>query len=367
MRSFRAGSPLAPLTNILGGMKQILTVLPLLPILSACGEGSLGQDELSGKIATHYATLEPGEMVGPPGTGAPGLPTGTTSSTTPPPPPPDTNGGAPTTPEGSGGMPPIPEGEGGSTNGGSGPKLPVPCEVDPFADREGPFKMVVFSKTDGFRHGDSILSGQVLLKALAQKWGIEALFTEDPAAFIDQLEDYDLLFMLNTTGDIFTDAQQNIFVDWLATKCGAIAGTHSMIDTEKQWSAYADIVGPNYDGHTGGSKTEPGRITIQPGFETHPSVAHVANGTPWQRGDEWYHLQKPFGWETSKPNFLVIARLTSSEENNSPVIWGRQHQTYRLWYTNMGHNGSTLEDPEVQKHIEGGLLWSVRRGHWLNQ
>src|SRR5690606_33442693 len=74
------------------------------------------------------------------------------------------------------------------------------------AEAARPRRVLVFTKTAGFRH-DSIPVGVAALTVLGEKTGACAVtHTEDAGLFADaeRLATFDAVCMLNTTGDVFT-------------------------------------------------------------------------------------------------------------------------------------------------------------------
>src|SRR5688572_5255905 len=72
-------------------------------------------------------------------------------------------------------------------------------------------RILVFSKTTGFRH-DSIGPGVEAVKALGEKHGFGVDATEDSTVFNeDNLKRYRAVFFLCTTGDILDHIQQADF------------------------------------------------------------------------------------------------------------------------------------------------------------
>ena len=65
-------------------------------------------------------------------------------------------------------------------------------------------KVLIFSKTNGFRHG-SIATGAKSLAMLGEKTGAyTAVHSEDDSMFeADKLKEFDAVIMLNTTGELF--------------------------------------------------------------------------------------------------------------------------------------------------------------------
>ena len=91
--------------------------------------------------------------------------------------------------------------------------------------------VLVFSKTEGFRHG-SISNGQTALRNMAEEKGFSVDFTENAGDFTaEKLAQYQVLVFLNTTGDILDETQQNAMQAWYRAGGGFI-GIHSAADTE---------------------------------------------------------------------------------------------------------------------------------------
>lgn len=93
------------------------------------------------------------------------------------------------------------------------------------------FKVLVFSKTAGFRH-DSIPNGIQAIRDLgaANDFAVDA--TEDANAFSTaNLAQYKAVVFLSTTGDVLNDNQQAAFQTYVDGG-GGYVGVHSAADTE---------------------------------------------------------------------------------------------------------------------------------------
>ena len=72
-------------------------------------------------------------------------------------------------------------------------------------------KVLVFSKTEGFRH-QSIEAGKSAFEKMAAEKGFTVDFTEDASQFTNaNLKLYNAVVFLNTTGDVLNNAQQEEF------------------------------------------------------------------------------------------------------------------------------------------------------------
>jgi type 1 glutamine amidotransferase len=220
--------------------------------------------------------------------------------------------------------------------------------------------MVLYSRTENFRHTDAIDAGTGLLQQIADEQGFELLATEENA-FLADLDSVEIVFFLNTTGDVFDDAEQKIFQAWMK-RGGAFAGTHSVVDTERDWPFFAEIVGQSYDFH--GPSGEAGNITLEPSMLDHPALKGLPN--PWPRSEEWYIFDQHADWSV-KPGFEILMRTSvpGKPYDGHPAAWVREWGNFRAFYTSLSHEAATFQDPLFKQHLTGGIMWAARREHLL--
>lgn len=217
-----------------------------------------------------------------------------------------------------------------------------------------PFKMLVFSKTGGYRH-DSIPSGIKMLQDLGKENNFEVTATEDAGVFTDAgLDKFQIIFFMNTTDEILNTSQQ-LAMERFIRKGRGFAGTHSASDTEDGlgWAWYEDLVGATFDGH--GASDEAGALKIEPAAIEHPATKGLPQ--PWNRKDEWYRFKRDV---TGLAGVQVLLRLAS---DNRPIAWTREWDGGRAFYTASGHGGSAFSEPHIRKHVLGGILWAAKRAN----
>jgi len=237
----------------------------------------------------------------------------------------------------------------GTSSGGSGGSV----ATGPYAPRTGTFKMLIYSKTAAFRH-DSIANGIAMLETIASEQGFTVKKTETNEDITTEgLKQYEIVFFMNSTGDIFNATEQTAFENWMTTQNGAMAGTHSATDTENGWAFYSDVTGQYYDGH--GAANTSDTIKFEAAQADFPAVKGIPN--PWQRNEEWYKFNKYQEW-SAKPGFKILGRKTADTQ---PITWAREWGNFRSFYSAIGHDKSVFTDPTVKKHITGGIMWAVRR------
>jgi uncharacterized protein len=219
-------------------------------------------------------------------------------------------------------------------------------------------RILVFSKTDGFRHA-SIKDGKVALQKLATEHNFTVDFTEDANAFTDvNLARYNAVVFLLTTGTILDGNQKAAFERYIRAG-GGYVGVHSASDTEYIWSWYGGLVGAYFDRIHGHSKVV--QATIHVVDRTHPSTVMLP--ALWVRTDEWYNF-------ASNPRGKVNVLMTIDESTykggtmgaDHPIAWYHEYDGGRAWYTAMGHTSESYYEPLFLSHLWGGILYASGEG-----
>jgi len=234
-------------------------------------------------------------------------------------------------------------------------------ETGPYAPRTGPFKMLVYSRTEGFEHA-SIPAGQQMLRSIAEDYGFEVTVTTENNEFtLDGLSQYEIVFFMNSTGDVFDAPEEAAFEEWMTTRNGAFAGSHSATDTEREWSFYKEVTGQYYDLH---DNVDPG--TIQWESDALNFVAVAGLPSPWQRNEEWYRFNSYQQWST-KEGFKILSKVTTNGGGTRPVSYIREYGNFRAFYSSLGHEAAAFQDANVEKHFAAGIMWAVRREAMVQQ
>jgi len=216
-------------------------------------------------------------------------------------------------------------------------------------------KLLVFSKTAGFRHA-SIPAAKMALEKLAAEHNVAADFTEDATAFTDaNLAQYSAVVFLLTTGDVLDDSQQLAFERYIRAG-GGYVGVHSASDTEYDWAWYGGLVGAYFDRVHGHSKVV--QATLYVVDRTHPSTVKLPYR--WVRTDEWYNF-------ASNPRGSVHVLITIDEKTykggvmgaDHPLAWYHEYDGGRAWYTALGHTSESYSEPLFLAHLWGGIVYAI--------
>lgn len=212
--------------------------------------------------------------------------------------------------------------------------------------------VLVFSKTAGFRHA-SIERGVRAMQTLGHEHGFEVEATEDAAAFTDKnLEQYDAVIFLSTTGDILDEPQERAFERYIQAG-GGYVGVHAAADTEYDWPWYGTLVGGYFKSHP-----RVQQATTVVADRLHPSTAHLP--ARWERTDEWYDYR-----DNPRGSVHVLATIDERTYeggkmgHDHPIAWCHEFDGGRAWYTGGGHTKASFAEPEFMAHILGGIQWAA--------
>jgi type 1 glutamine amidotransferase len=217
----------------------------------------------------------------------------------------------------------------------------------------GPDRVLVFSRTLGFRH-DSIEPGIAAIRSLGAANGFEVDATEDAGQFTTaNLSRYKAVVFLSTTGDVLNAEQQAAFMAYIRSG-GGFVGIHAAADTEHGWPWYGDLLGAYFASHPAPA---PARIRVE--NRDHPSTRTLPD--PWNRFDEWYDFQL-------NPRGRGVTVLLTLDEtsypggqmgNDHPIAWYHEYDGGRAWYTAGGHTDASFSEPAFLEHLLGGIRYAA--------
>ncbi|KAB2976750.1 DUF1080 domain-containing protein [Streptomyces sp. SS1-1] len=230
---------------------------------------------------------------------------------------------------------------------GDAPHAPVAA---PAADPA--YRVLVFSKTAGFRHS-SIDEGVAALRDLGAANNFTVTATEDAGAFTAaNLSQFRAVVFLSTTGDVLDGAQQTAFEQYLGAG-GGYVGVHAAADTEYDWPFYEGLAGALFQSHPA---IQPATVKVED--RAHDATAHL--GRTWQRTDEWYNYRT-----NPRSSAHVLASLDESSysggtmSGDHPIAWCKDYAGGRAFYTGGGHTEESYADPAFRRHLLGGVRWAA--------
>jgi type 1 glutamine amidotransferase len=212
-----------------------------------------------------------------------------------------------------------------------------------------PFKVLVFSKTTGYRH-DSIPAGIAAIQQLGQQNDFTVVATEDDTQFTDaNLAQYAAVVFLSATGDpVTTQAEKDAFQRYIEHG-GGYVGIHAASDSGYTWSWYGNLVGAYFKQHPA---IQPATVTVED--HSHPSTLGLPN--TYTHTDEWYDFQTD-----PRSQVHVLTSVDDSSYTGStmgadhPTTWCHDYDGGRAWYTGMGHTAESYTEPNFLHLLLGGI------------
>lgn len=228
--------------------------------------------------------------------------------------------------------------------------------------------VLVFSKTNGFRHGEAIDAGNMMFRELAAKQGWSVYETESGAVFApDVVSRFKVVVFSNASGDMLANDQRAALQSWIEAG-GGFVGIHAAgDDSHKDWSwYYGQVIGTRFVGHSLWPHLAMATVHVE--AADHPVMA----GLPalWNREDEWYSFDKSV---RGKQGFRVLATLDESTYerggpgsaklsmgNDHPIIWSHCQAKGRVLYSALGHTGESFSEAPFRALVTNAVTWAMR-------
>ncbi|MCW5517033.1 ThuA domain-containing protein [Muriicola sp. Z0-33] len=219
--------------------------------------------------------------------------------------------------------------------------------------RDGNPKVLVFSKTMGFKHS-SIPSGIAAIQKLGAENNFEVDTTKNAALFEeDILKEYSAVIFLSTTANVLDNKQEAAFERYIQAG-GGFVGIHAATDTEYDWNWYGRLVGAYFQSHPAG--TPEADFIIK---DNEFGATSFFTDSVWHRTDEMYNFKK------INPDVNVIMTIDESTyeggENGDfhPMSWYHEYDGGRAFYTALGHTDESYTEENYLKHLLGGINYAI--------
>lgn len=217
-----------------------------------------------------------------------------------------------------------------------------------------PKSVLVFSKTAGFRHA-SIEAGITAIQQMGAEKGFDPHFTEDASQFnTADLNKYQAVIFLNTTGDVLNAEQQDAFERYIQAG-GGYVGIHAATDTEYDWPWYGQLAGAYFLDHPADPNVQTGTMVV----EKQDHWATQGMPEQFEKTDEFYNFQNI---SDQIQVVLTIDESTYTGGKNGdqhPMSWYHDFDGGRAFYTAMGHTDETFSEDIFLNHLWAGLHYAM--------
>ena len=238
------------------------------------------------------------------------------------------------------------------------PELPAGLGAD------GRLAILLFSKTNGFRHAEAIPACEKLVREIAERRGWQVFATENAAVFDDALlPRFRVLFSNNATGDNWSPPQREALQRWLAAG-GGFVGVHGAAGTRYRfWDWYTDeLLHARFIGHPLFPQLQTARVLVED--RAHPATRELPEA--FAHEDEWYSFER----SARAPGVRVLARLDEASYTpreifrdiamgDHPIVWSHCPGRGRVFYSALGHTAASYGEPEHARMLEGALAWAA--------
>ncbi|MBL7818390.1 MAG: ThuA domain-containing protein [Saprospiraceae bacterium] len=252
--------------------------------------------------------------------------------------------------------------------------FPVSYETDApnitFPDNQP--AILLFSKTTGFRHGESIDASKPVFADLAKKNNWFLYETESGGVFnTPQLSKFSAVVFNNSTGEVINDTQKRALEDYVKNG-GTLIGIHGAGDDSHHWDWYEhNLLGAKFSHHPIKQQFQEATVTLQTVSDT---ILGSQLPPQYKHTDEWY----VFFENPKNKGFKIIYNINGDEISpdgnmlwmkdknfgmgkDHPVAWYNTIEKGKTFYTSIGHDSRAWKNENVVKLIENALNWGIKK------
>ncbi len=235
----------------------------------------------------------------------------------------------------------------------------LPADLEDFA-------LLLFTKTNGYRHVEAIPASLALFRDFAATQGWSLVHTENGAIHNEaQLGRFQVVIWSNVTGDVLLPSQRAALRAYVE-EGGGFVGIHGAIGNRSyKWDWYADeLVRARFIGHTMFPQFTTGELILEDGG--HPATRHLP--PRWRFEDELYSFR-------ASPRGRGVRVLLSLDEDSydpawfmglkmpqgdHPLVWSHSVGQGRVFISALGHRASSYEIPRYRRLLEEAVRWAGR-------
>ncbi len=228
--------------------------------------------------------------------------------------------------------------------------------------------ILLFSKTTGFRHGESIDASKLVLRNLCHKNPSWHLYETEAGGIFnpEQLAQFEVVIFDNSTGRVLDDAQQAALEKYVENG-GTLMGIHGAGDDSHHWDWYEkNLLGAKFSHHPLNPQFQKAQVSLQ------DSTFSSGLSKSFEGNDEWYvFLNQPkdativYSIDGDKilpsGNMLWMKDKNFGMGKNHPVAWYKKVGKGKTFYTSMGHSKEVWANPDFVSLIEEAIKWGYRK------
>jgi type 1 glutamine amidotransferase len=193
------------------------------------------------------------------------------------------------------------------------------------------------------------------LKEVCAEKGIGCDASEDPAVFTaENLKNYGAIIFANSNHEAFTNPDQSKVFTNFVENGGGFVGIHSACGSERKNPEFKRVLGGLFKWHTPNQM-----LSVVVADPKHPATQGVPATWSWK--DEGYVCDMVPGLHVIlEMDTTKLADPSKFTEARTPLSWSQQVGKGRSFFTALGHDKEAYADPVFRKHLQGGILWSLK-------
>lgn len=231
---------------------------------------------------------------------------------------------------------------------------------------EGKKSILLFSKTNGFVHGEAIDAGKKVFHKMAKENNWFIYETDEAGVFNkEQLARFDAVIWNNVSGQVLTEEQRVDFSNYLEAG-GGLLGIHAAGDFSHHWQWYYDhVLGTTFSHHPLKPQLQDATINLE---TTSDSLTKITLPVSIGLKEEWYIFNtdpREMGAEVlyamdgnkiiPNGNLLFIKDKDWGMGEFHPNVWSMDVKKGKAFYVAPGHTAATFENADYIKVLKYGL------------
>ncbi len=239
-----------------------------------------------------------------------------------------------------------------------------------------PRKLLVFTLNVGYGEGHrSIPYANLAFALMGEKTGaFQTVVSRDPEIFRpESLKQFDAVFLNNTVGNLFTDAQLRRGLMDFVTGGGGLLGVHGTAVAftrwdkggQEDWPEFAMMLGARGANHR--INTE--RVRIRLDDPDHP-VNRAFGGKGFEFCDEFFRFQEVYSRDRVRVLLSIDTQNTDMRQgqsfgkvdrpdNDYALAWVRSHGKGRVFYSTIGHNPYVFWDKRLLEFYLAAIQFAL--------
>ena len=234
------------------------------------------------------------------------------------------------------------------------------------------YSVLIFSKTNAFRHGEAIEASLPVFQQIADQAGWSIFFTDNGAVHnSQQLAQFDVVVWNNVSGQVLTEEQRTAFRSYLEGG-GGYVGIHAAGDFSHKWPWYYEsLLGTEFTHHTLRPQFPEGTLTLEVPDSSAQTLAEEMPES-WTKTEEWYNFKESprkkgaqilYHLDEADINFDGSVPLLRPDRDFSmgedhPIVWYKPIGAGRMFYSGLGHQGETFGNPTHQQLLRNAISWA---------